>query len=109
MLSPRWNAPENFHWIGKCSISVGDTVVQVVQELSGALMVTAPGSVISTEICLSADGKQCTFIYVECPKRRRIEVGRLAAKIGRGARKKLRRSGIVPMGFAERLRSSCAR
>ena len=65
-------------------------------------MVQSPATVIDTK-AWPAGAPKYTFVYVEHARERRIEVGRLAKKIGRGARKKLLRSGIVSKDFAERL------
>jgi hypothetical protein len=85
------------------SIRSGDTVVQLVDERNGPDLVTPPGEVIGTKNW--SNGKRhCTFVFLEVPKRKRVRVDRLARRLGRGAVKKLKRSGLVAEEFAERLR-----
>jgi hypothetical protein len=93
---------DEFEWQSD-SIKEGDTLVQLVDELDGPKLVTPPGEVIGTKKW--SNGKRhCTFIFIEVPKLRRVRVDRLARRLGRGALKRLKRSGLVSDEFAERLR-----
>jgi hypothetical protein len=102
MGSPRRHVLDDFFWTGRCQFRPGEQLVQIVEEHSGNRMVHPPATVIHTKVWLKGATKY-TFVYVEHPRERRVEVGRLAQKIGRGARKKLLRNGIVSKDFAERL------
>jgi len=93
---------DEFEW-PRASIRAGETVVQLVSESNGAEFVTAPGNVISTRKWKHGK-RQCTFVYLEVPKRKRIRTDKLARRLGRGAIKKLRRSGSVSEELAEKLR-----
>lgn len=98
----RFHFLDEFRWSND-SISKGDTVVQLVDEYDGPKLVSPPAKVIDTRRW--SNGRQkCTFIYLEVPRHRRIRMNRLAQRLGRGAAKRLRRSGWVNSRFAERLR-----
>src|SRR5438094_874373 len=57
-------------------------------------MVSPPAAVINLRHW-SNGRKHCTFVYLELPRRRRISRDRLAAKLGRGSAKRLKRGGPV--------------
>jgi PLD-like domain len=102
MKRPKLHVPDDFFWIGRCPFRPGDVVVQVIDEGDGTRMVSPPGNVIHVKPW-SRGGKRCTFVYLELPRWRRVEVKRLAKRIGYGAQKRLRRGGRVGADFAERL------
>ena len=94
---------DEFSW-SKDTFSKGDAVVQLVDEYEGSKLVVPPGEVIDTRKW--SNGRQhCTFIYLEVPHRRRIRMNKLAKRLGRGASKKLKRSGRVNQDFAGKLRA----
>lgn len=93
---------DNFFWTGKCPVEFGDNVLQVTKEDSGRRLIDPPARVIHKHVWMNS-GTKYTFVYVERPVGRRLEMGKLARKIGAGARKPLRRNGVVSKQFAERL------
>jgi hypothetical protein len=100
---------EEFHWSGIGSFQLGESIVQVLDELDGrAKLVSPPGDVISTRRW-SNGRRSCLFVYLEVPRRRRIRVNKLANRLGRGAKKALQRGGRVNRDFAERLREAWKR
>jgi PLD-like domain len=102
MSRPRRHVLDNFRLTGRCPIRPGDTVVQIVEEYLGNRMVYPPANVVHTNPWIKGATK-ITFVHVEYARSRRVEVGRLAKKIGRGARDRLLRDGIVSKDFARRL------
>lgn len=91
---PRSYVLDSFQWTGRCSYQRGDVVVQVTDEGSGNEFVTAPGNVL--HVRTRRDGnRQISFVYLECPDRRRRQLKILARTLGRGAQKRLRRNGKV--------------
>lgn len=98
---------DSFQW-NNGSIRPGDSVVQVVDELDGPRFVTPPGHV--TNVKPWSNGRQrCAFVYLEVPNVRRVRVNKLAKRLGRGAAKRLKRSGLVSSEFAEKLRKAFVR
>lgn len=75
-----------------------DTITQVAKEKKGHSMVWPPAKVIHT-----ADWQKCVFVYLELPRRRCMNLARVARRIGRGGKKRLSRSGVVSREFAESL------
>lgn len=98
---PRHSIDE-FWWSGACPFRRWDVVVQVTDEGRGRRLVYPPGTVVHTHPWRRGR-KAVTFVYVEAPKRRRVDLQRLAKRIGHGAGKKLRRGGLVSGAFAEHL------
>jgi len=98
---PRHSIDE-FWWSGACPFRRWDAVVQVTDEGRGRRLVYPPGTVVHTHPWRRGH-KSVTFVYVETPKRRRVDLQRLAKRIGHGAGKRLRRGGLVSGAFAERL------
>lgn len=93
---------EDFYW-PRDSIRRGETIVQIIDEGNGDMLVSAPGRVLNTKNW--SNGRQSlTFVYLEVPKFRRISVNRLAKRLGPGASKRLERSGLVARDFADKLR-----
>lgn len=107
MEKPRSHELDDFFWHGKCAFQPGDIVIQVVDEGGGRRMVSAPGTVTHRAVW-SNGRRRCTFVYLELPKRRRLELGRLARRIGRGAKKRLMRTGAVNNEWARRLLAAWA-
>jgi hypothetical protein len=102
MTRPKLHELEGFSWGGDCPFRPGDVVVQVVTERNGTRMVSPPGNVVHLKPW-SRGGRNCTFVYLELPTRQRIEVKRLAKRVGHGAQKRLKRGGRLRAEFAERL------
>lgn len=102
MAQPRTHELNTFWWSGRCPFERGDIVVQVLAQDNGVVMVSPPGNVVDLE---TWRGRQqaVTFLYVEVPKRRRIELGRLAKRLGRGSRVRLLRGGKVTQWFGREL------
>lgn len=99
----RGHVLEEFFDPGTLTYQERDTIVQVLDEGDGSTFVYPAGNVVHTQKW-SRGGKRCTFVYLERPKRKRIRVSRLAKRLGRGARKKLQRDGVVRnRAFAEQL------
>ena len=102
MTRPRRHLLDDFWHFGKCSYRDGDKVIQLLKEPSGRRMVSQPGTVVHLEPW--EDGtRKCTFVYLELPNGPRVELRRLAKKIGAGAAKRLARGGRVSQEFAEQL------
>jgi hypothetical protein len=98
---------DEFRW-NNDTIRRGDLVVQVVDEGDGPRLVTPPGSVLNTKRW--SNGRSgCTFVYLEVPNLKRVRVNKLAKRLGRGAGKKLRRSGRVGGDLATKLREAWRR
>lgn len=98
---------EVFRWHND-SIRRGESVVQVVAEGDGPSLVTSPGRVLNTKRW-SNGRKSCTFVYLEVPNRKRVRVNKLAKRLGRGAGKKLKRSGPLRGELATKLRQAWRR
>jgi hypothetical protein len=99
---PRLHRVGFFWWSGKCPFQTGDVVVQVLDEGGGRRMVSPAGNVLLTKVWRWG-GRSTTFVYLEMPSKNRVELSRLAARLGRGAKKRLLRGGRVSRDFAERL------
>jgi len=102
MSRPRRHLLDDFFWTGKCPVQLGENVVQIVKEHSGARLVDPPARVVHM-IEWQKGLTKYTFVYLERAKRRRMEVRRLAKRIGRGSAQKLRRGGLVSRDFAAKL------
>jgi hypothetical protein len=100
--NPETHQVDSFKWVN-ASFRKGDVVVQVLEEASNRVFVSPPGHVVNVKRWSNGHAK-CVFIYVEVPIGRRKRVAKLAATLGRGAKKRLLRSGVVKSAFAERLR-----
>lgn len=93
---------DEFRWANG-SMRRGESVMQIVDEGNGDTFVVPPGEIINTRKW--SNGRQeCTFIYLEIPRRRRLRMKQLAKRIGPTAAKKLRRSGRVASDLADKLR-----
>lgn len=106
---PRTFEIDSFRCTGGCKYSRGDVVVQVTDEGFGRVLVTPPGTVL--HVRTRSDGnRRISFVYLECPRRRRRSVSRLAQALGHGALTQLRRDGAVRDGvFAQKLLNIWAR
>jgi hypothetical protein len=105
---PRSYELDSFRYVGRCPYQRGDVVVQVTEESSGRELVTSPGNVLLVRT-RDYGTRKISFIYLECPARRRRSVKALARTLGRGALKRLRRGGSVrDTTFARALLSAWA-
>lgn len=101
---PRSYELESFQWTGRCPFQRGDVVVQVTNEGSGNVLVTAPGNVLHVRSRRDHNNRQISFVYLECPDRRRRQLKALSRTLGYGALKRLRRNGKVSdAAFAQEL------
>jgi hypothetical protein len=91
---PRSFELESFRHAGKCPFRRGDVVIQVTNEGGGRILATAPGNVLHVRT-RRYGARQVSFVYLECPVRRRRSTTSLARALGRGAKKRLRRNGTV--------------
>jgi hypothetical protein len=95
---------DDFSWTGKCeSIQEGDKVIQVIKDDHGTRFVIAPGDVLHRRAWRRMNRPTITFFYVERPDKRRVRLEKLTRRLGYGAKKRLKRGGIVGGEFAERL------
>lgn len=89
--------------IGKNIIRSGDKVIQIVEQPDGRRLIDAPADVLNTQ-SWNGGKSPATFIYLEHPDVRRTSLDTLARRLGYGAKKKLRRDGLVrDRDFAEKL------
>ena len=105
---PRSYELDSFRCTGKCKYQRGDVIIQVTDEGSGSVLVTPPGNVL--HVRTRRDGKrQVSFVYLECPARRRRPVKTMARTLGRGTEARLRRNGVVrDSAFARKLLNAWA-
>lgn len=102
MTRPRRHAIDEFSWDKRPSFRPGDIVFQVLKEDDGRRLVSPPGTVLHIERWkLNRDSS--VFVYLEVPVRRRVQLERLAHRIGPGAKKRLMRGGKLSPAFSERL------
>jgi hypothetical protein len=85
---------EEFFDLGPLAYRRDDTIVQIVDESDGSMLVYPPGNVVHVQKW-SRGAKHCTFVYLERANRRRVRLSRLAKQLGRGSRKRLQRDGVV--------------
>lgn len=107
MERPRSHELDEFFWRRECPFRERDLVIQILREPNGKRMVSAPATVTHIERW-SRGLRRCTFVYVERPKRRRVELDRFARRVGRGAKQRLLRGGAVASAFAQRLLAAWA-
>ena len=93
-VHPRTFELDSFRHTGKCVYQCGDVVIQVTDEGGGSVLVTPPGNVRYVRTRKDAN-PQVSFVYLECPARRRRPVRALARALGRGALKSLQRDGVI--------------
>ena len=77
--------------------------MQVTDEGGGSVFATPPGNVLYVRT--HHDGsQQISYVFLECPARRRRRIKTLARAMGRGAKKALERDGLVrDAAFAQAL------
>ena len=85
---------DSFWWTGVCPFREKDKVVRVTEMMGGGRLIDRPADVIYTRTKVK-EGKRITFVYIEGPDVRRISLDKLARRIGRGAKKRLQRGGLV--------------
>lgn len=86
---------ESFQYPGRIVYSPNDVVIQITDEGNGRRMVSPPGNVIYVRKYRKARGA-AFFIYLELPKdKRRRDLRKIIGHLGKGARKKLKREGLV--------------
>jgi hypothetical protein len=99
---PRSHRVEDF-WLGnKCPFRKGDKVVQVLQEGKNRRMVSPPGTVLNTRFW-HEDKRRCTFVYIEVPLQRRVEIKHLGKRFAPDVKKRLYRGGRVRPELATQL------
>jgi hypothetical protein len=91
---PRSFELKSFRHTGKRPFRRGDVVIQVTNEGGGKVLATAPGNVLHVRT-RRYGGRQVSFVYLECPVRRRRSTDSLARSLGHGAKRRLRRNGTV--------------
>lgn len=96
-----------FRWYNK-SIKRGQSVVQVLERGRTGTFVSPPGRVINTKRW-SNGRSSCTFVYLEVPNLRWVRLDRLAKRLGRGASKRLARTGLASGQFSDQLREAWRR
>lgn len=103
LVHPRKFDLDDFRWSGKCPFRRGDVVMQVTDEGGGSVFATPPGNVLYVRT--HHDGsQQISYVFLECPARRRRRIKTLARAMGRGAKKALERDGLVrDAAFAQAL------
>lgn len=85
---------ESFRITGKCRHQKGDVVIQVTDEGGGSVLVSPPGNVLHVRT-KHLGNRQISFVYLECPSRRRRPIEAVARSLGRGAMRRLRRDGVI--------------
>lgn len=86
---------DNFRCSGSRGFSPNDVVIQVTDEGNRKFLVSPPGNVIYIRRYRKTRG-QGFFVYLELPKdKRRRDLRKIVGRLGAGARKKLRREGLV--------------
>lgn len=94
---------DKFRWPGKCPFRRGDVVMKVTDEGGGSVFATPPGNVLYVHT-RHYGSQQVSYVFLECPIRRRRRIKTLARALGRGAKKALERDGLVrDAGFAQAL------
>ena len=93
---------DEFRWHNR-SMKRRQTVVQIVDRGRTGTFVSPPGRVINTKYW-SNGRSSCTFVYLEVPNLRWVRLGRLAKRLGRGASKRLARTGLASGEFSDQLR-----
>lgn len=94
---PRTWEVDSFRWGGRPRFGRGDVVVTITDEGHGRVMIAPPGSVLDMKSYERRKGVS-TFVFLERPKKRRKSIAALARKLGRGSRKRLKRSGRLAAG-----------
>lgn len=82
---------DDFRWWGQCGFKKGQQVIKV-EEDAGRYWVYPPGYVLHVR---KHRGKAVWYVYVEHPVCRRKSLESVIAKLGRGSKAKLRKTGAV--------------
>lgn len=86
---------ESFQYIGRIVFSPNDVVIQITDEGNKRSLVSPPGNVIYVRRYRKARGV-ASFVYLELPKdKRRRDLRKVLGSLEAGARKKLKRQGLV--------------
>jgi hypothetical protein len=85
---------ESFWSFREARYRCGDTIVEIITGTDGSIMVAPPGTVILLDEWRRGSRK-LSFTYYERPSGNRIAFARLAKKLGRGAKRRLSRSGPI--------------
>jgi hypothetical protein len=94
---------DSFRFSGRCNYQRGDVVIQVTDEGGGSFLASPPGNVLYVRT-RNEGNRKISFVYLECPTRRRRSIKALAKTLGPGVLKSLRREGIVRNAeFAQKL------
>jgi len=99
MKQPRRHTLDDFWHKGNCSYRLGDIVIQVVDEGDDRRMVSPPATIVHLEPWQDKKNKY-TFAYLEMPNKKRMNFEKLASKLGKGTKKKLKKNGKVSSSFA---------
>lgn len=95
---------QSFRISGRCRIAPRDVVMQVIDDADGTKFIEPPGKVLNVARRKTRRGR-VAYVYVELRKvRRRPRLETLARSLGRGAKKRLLRSGLIrDEMFADRI------
>ena len=102
MDKPKRHAIDVFSWNRSPPFRPGDVVLQVLKQDDGRRMASPPGTVLHIEKW-KRSGSQRVFVYIEVPVKRRVQIERLARRMGPGALKRLKRGGEASAEFSTRL------
>ncbi len=104
---PRSFDLDSFRQTGKCPYQRGDVVIQVTNQGTNGTFVIPPGNVLHVRTRRDRN-RQVSFIYLECPNRRRRQIKPLARTLG-CTKKRLLRNGVVrDSSFAQALLNTWA-
>jgi len=104
---PRSFELDSFRQTGKCFYRRGDVIVQVTDEGKSGILVTPPGNVLHVRTRRDRN-RRVSFIYVECPDRRRRQIKALTRTL-RCPKKRLLRDGVIrDLAFAQALMNAWA-
>ena len=94
-----------FKWTGRCAFEEGDVVIMITTEADGRELVSPPGSVVDKVVRKNKKGgSELTYVYLECPDRRRRGLEAMARQLGDGSGAKLARSRRIQNAeFARKL------
>lgn len=99
---------EEFRWHDN-SIKKNEAIIQVVDVHDGRSSLVSPPGIVTNTKKWSNGRQSCTFVYLEVLNRRCTRLNKLAKRLGRGAAKRLKRSGRVASDFANKLRDVWSR
>jgi hypothetical protein len=84
---------DSFRWAGKCPYKRGDVVVQVTNEDAGRFLVSPPANILHVGT-RRFGARLVSFVYVEQPVRRRLDIKVLARTV-RCPQRRLRGNGLI--------------